>query len=76
MQTTNTQYKFSLFDNLFTVDKPTREIDINELIEVIKYGYLKDPITKLRTTDNKDAASKIKMSELPCVTLSGTFSQR
>ena len=76
MQTINTQYKFSLFENLYKAEKPTREIDINELVEIIKYGYLRDVIERLRATVDKDIIHKIKTSELPCVTISGVFKQR
>jgi hypothetical protein len=35
----NTNFRFSLFPILY-LTTPTLEIDINSLIEIIKYGYL------------------------------------
>lgn len=73
---TNSEYHFSYYENLYSSKVPEGEFDINELIEVIKYGYLKDVITKLRVTKDKEAYNKIKQAELPAVTLSGIFQER
>jgi VirE N-terminal domain/HRDC domain/Primase C terminal 2 (PriCT-2) len=73
---TNSEYHFSLYPNLFTVDQPDYQIDINQLYEAIRYGYARETIEKLRAADTKEAYSYIKKSQLPCVTLSGTFAQR
>lgn len=73
---TNSEYQFSYFENLYSSKEPQGEMDINELIEVIKYGYLKDVIGELRATEDKEAYNKIKASSLPAVTLSGLFSER
>jgi hypothetical protein len=35
----NPNFRFSLFPKLY-LTAPTLEIDINSLIEIIKYGYL------------------------------------
>lgn len=43
----NSRFTFSLYPNLITVDKPSANIYINQLIEIIKYGYIKDVITIL-----------------------------
>lgn len=73
---TNSEYQFSFYKNLYTTGAPDAAFDINELIEIIKYGYLKDEITRLRAAKDKEAYNKIKQSELPLVTLSGIFSER
>ena len=72
----NSQYVFSLFANLLTVDKPLANIDINQLVEVIQYGYVKEIITSLRNTDSKEEYNQIKKEAIPCVTLSGVFTYR
>jgi len=72
----NSQYLFSLYPNLVTADKPFAEIDINQLIEILKYGYIKDIILTLRGTVSAKEYSIIKKESIPCVTLSGTFTHR
>lgn len=72
----NSSYSFSLYPNLVTVDKPSANIDINQLIEVIKYGYIKDIITTLRGPISKDEYNLIKRDSILCVTLSGVFTHR
>jgi hypothetical protein len=72
----NPSYKFSLYPNLLTVDKPIAILDINELVEIIKYGYLKEIISKLRASQSKDDYNQIKKEAIPCVTLSGIFNYR
>ena len=76
MKLINSEYLFSLYPNLLTVDKPTSNIDINQLIEVIKYGYIKDIISTLRGPISKKEYDLIKKDSIPCVTLSGTFTHR
>lgn len=71
----NSEYKFSFFENLYKTE-PQDVIDINDLIEIIKYGYLKDVITKLRTHKTKKTYDNIKRTEIPAVTLSGVFTKR
>jgi len=56
----NSQYVFSLYPNLITADKPSANIDINQLIEVIKYGYIKDIIMTLRVPIPKEEYNLIK----------------
>ena len=70
----NTQFKFSFYKNLFSVKKPEGEFDINKLIEVIQYGYLKAEIKKLRKS--KDEEYDDLKKQLPAVTISGTFKER
>jgi hypothetical protein len=72
----NSSYVFSLYPKLITVDKPLADIDINQLIEVVKYGYIKDIITTMRSSISKDKYNLIKKENIPCVTLSGTFNYR
>lgn len=72
----NTKLLFSLYPNLVTVDKPSANIDINQLIEIIKYGYIKDIITTLRGPIPKEEYNQIKKDSIPCVTLSGVFTHR
>ena len=72
----NSKYVFSLFPNLMTVNKPIANVDINQLIEAIKYGYLKDKITTLRASSSKEEYNQIKKESIPCVTISGVFTYR
>lgn len=72
----NSLYVFSLYPNLITVDKPLADIDVNQLIEAVKYGYIKDIITTLRGFISKDEYNLYKKENIPCVTLSGTFNYR
>jgi superfamily II DNA helicase RecQ len=76
MNLTNSEYHFSYYENLFSSKAPLRELDINELIEVIKYGYIKGSIGLLRASDTKKEYNKIKVYKLPLVTLSGIFTER
>jgi hypothetical protein len=64
----NNKYVFSLYPNLLTVDKPSDNIDINQLIEIIKYGYIEDIITDLRKPKYRKEYNKIKKTSIPCVT--------
>jgi len=73
MKNTNSNYKFSLFNKLFDTT-PEQTIDVNQLIEFVKYPYLKSEIDRLRSLDKiKYKEQKVK---LPSVTLSGIFSER
>jgi hypothetical protein len=70
----NTAYAFSFYDSLYHAGKPDGEMNVNELIECIKYGYLKDDIEHLRKLEGQDYKDfKIK---LPGVTTSGIFDLR
>lgn len=73
---TNSTYVFSLYPNLITVDKPSANIDVNQLIEIIKYGYIRNVIELLRRSGSKEEYNNIKKEEIPCVTLSGIFNYR
>jgi len=59
-----------------TADKPSVNIDINQLIEIIKYGYIKDIIKTLIGPISKKEYDLIKKDSIPCATLSGTFTHR
>lgn len=72
----NHTYQFSLYKNLFSVDQPEYTVDINQLYEIIRYGYLRSEINLLRRTNNKQAYNKLKKESLPAVTLSGLFNSR
>jgi hypothetical protein len=72
----NSYHVFSLYPNLVTANKPFANIDINQLIEVIKYGYIKDSITTLRGPIPKKEYNQIKKDSIPCVTVSGVFTHR
>jgi hypothetical protein len=76
MQLINSEYNFSFYNSLLSAQKPDLEFDINQLIEIIKYGYIKEEIEILRSVKSKEERSKIKQSKLPCVTLSGIFEKR
>ncbi|MFD1315231.1 BT4734/BF3469 family protein [Namhaeicola litoreus] len=73
---TNTAYRFSLYKNLMSTNKPEMEVDINQLYEIIKYGYVKDVIEKLRKPLEKKTYNNIKKGSLSAVTLSGVFNER
>ena len=72
----NSKYHFSFYKNLYNAKASETVININELIEIIKFGYLKNEIEKLRAARNKEVYNKMKVSALPAVTLSGLFSER
>lgn len=74
LQLKNSSYRFSLYNNLFSVKKPDGEIDVNELIEVIKFGYLKYEIEDLRRSVGDNY--KYKKTHLPAITVSGIFKER
>ena len=74
LKLSNTQYRFSYYKDLYSVKNPDSEIDINELIEIIQYGYISKEIEELRKTSGE--AYKEKKMHLPNVTLSGIFSER
>lgn len=76
MKLINSEYNFSFYNSLYSTDEPDGTLDINQLIEVIRYGYLIDTISKLRLLSDKDAKRKIKVGEIPAVTLSGIFEKR
>jgi len=71
---TNSTYRFSYYKNIYSADVPDGEMDINDIIEIVKYGYLKNEIHNLRLLSGIDY-DKAKLN-LPAVTLSGTFSKR
>ena len=72
----NSEFVFSLYPNLLTVDRPSSDIDVNQLIEIIKFGYIREIIEQLRVTGSEYRYKKIKKESIPCVTLSGTFNYR
>ena len=72
----NSGYTFSLYPNLMIVDKPSANIDVNQLIEIIKFGYVRNVIELLRRTGSKEEYNNIKKEQIPCVTLSGLFNYR
>lgn len=73
MKAVNSNFKFSFFSNLFE-KQPEQTIDVNQLIEFVKYPYLKSEIEQLRSLD-KEAYKREKLN-LPAVTLSGVFKER
>lgn len=73
---TNTKYVFSLYKNLQSVKKPVANIDINQLIEAIRYGYLREIIEQLRGPISKKKYDLLKKTRIPCVTVSGIFGFR
>lgn len=54
MHLINTEHTFSFYNNLLSAQEPDDEFDINHLIEVIRYGYIKKEIKTLRNLDNKE----------------------
>ena len=64
MQLINSEYTFSFYNNLLSAKEPDNEFDVNQLIEVIKYGYIKKEIEVLRSITNKQARGKLKQSKL------------
>lgn len=45
---TNSIYRFSYYKNLYSSGAPDGEMNINDIIEIVKYGYLKEEINQLR----------------------------
>ncbi|MEN8125021.1 MAG: BT4734/BF3469 family protein [Bacteroidota bacterium] len=76
LESTNSAYKFSLFKNLITKDKPDISIDINDVYRIIKSGFLKNEIESLRRTYNQQIYSELKKTSIQAVTISGLFNQR
>jgi hypothetical protein len=72
----NTKYQFSLYNNLLDVKEPERTIDINQLVEIIKNGYIKKEIIALRQAKTLDEAKDLKLKSIPAVTVSGIFKHR
>ncbi len=68
--------KFTFFSNLLEADIPQKDINMDELVGMIKAGAVKNIIERLRKADSKEDYKLIKKSQLPCVTLSGTFTHR
>jgi len=67
--------RFSLYKNLYTV-KPDLDIDIDELYDIIKFGFLRKEIKILRKNSDGETREDMKKSILPVVTLSGLFEKR
>lgn len=72
----NSDFSFSLYPNILTVDEPIDQMDVNHLYETIKYGYLGNIIKDLRKSPSKEKYNATKRKKIPCVTLSGTFNHR
>jgi hypothetical protein len=47
----NSTYRFSYYNNLYSVNSPDGEMNINDVIEIVKYGYLREEIEQLRKLD-------------------------
>ena len=63
MSDINKGYKFSLYENLFSVKQPQKTIDIQQLYDTIQGDSLREPIEKIRTAfGNKELYSKLKQS--------------
>jgi len=74
---TNSAYRFSLYRNLTYFNQPDVAIDINQLYEIIKEGYLeKEIITLRKVCSNEEICDKILRGHIPAVTLSGIFGAR
>ena len=56
------QFIVSYYNNLFSTKAPDNEFDINQLIEVVKYGYLKDIIENLINNNHKNQIEIIDLS--------------
>lgn len=76
LESTNSAYRFSLFKNLITTDKPDLCIDINDIYQIIKFGFLKNETENLRKTNDKQTYSNLKKISLQAVTVSGLFNYR
>ena len=50
MPLSNAEYSVSFFDNLISTT-PTAQIDLNQVIKIIKDGHLKNEIELLRSID-------------------------
>ncbi len=73
LESTNSAYKFSLFKNLNTTDKPDISIDIDDIYKIIKFGFLKNEIEALRKTFDIQTYSNLKKTTIQAVTVSGLF---
>jgi hypothetical protein len=74
MELLNSQYHLSYYHNLYSSEKPDGEMNINDLLECIKFGYLKEDIEYLRSLEDDDYRDFKK--RLPGVTVSGVFERR
>ena len=72
----NSDFSFSIFKNLFSNEKYQNDIDVNQLIELIKYGTFRKEIEELRSSGSRAEGDRIKKENLPAVTLSGSFNKR
>ncbi len=75
LESTNSAYRFSLFKNLIS-EKPDIIIDINDVYNIIKSGFLKNEIENLRKANNQQTFRELKEVSLQAVTISGIFYQR
>ena len=75
MKLINAEYSVSLFDNLICTT-PADQIDINQVITIIKDGHLKNEIELLRSIDRGKQYNSIKQTKLPCISTSGVFKKR
>ncbi len=73
IESTNSAYKFSLFKNLVSTDKPDIIININNVYNIIKYGFLKSEIKTLRKANDQHTYTDLKKTSLQVVTISGIF---
>jgi len=68
--------EFTLFGNLLEADIPKKNINVEELVTMIKTGTEKAVIEDLRKTKSRENYKQIKKTKIPCVTLSGIFTHR
>jgi hypothetical protein len=75
MQLINAEYSVSFFDNLISTT-PAAQIDLNQVIKIIKDGHLKNEIELLRSIDRGKQYNSIKQTKLSCISTSGVFEKK
>lgn len=61
---------------MISSEHPEMMMNVNDLIEVIKFGYLEKEIRAIRNAKSKVQKDKLKKSSLPAITTSGVFEPR
>lgn len=73
----NTEQKFSFFKAPVTkVTNPYKNINLNDVYQILTGHYLKKQTLKLRSISDKQENRDYKAVSFPFVTFSGTFNQR
>lgn len=76
MELINRSFEFTCYKNLLSSEKAESVINVNDLIEVIKYGYLEKEVNAIRHAGSKEKRNELKKTTLPAITTSGIFEPR